>query len=41
MGVASQRVSQPGDMEAAIKVALAADTPYLLEVITESHASTS
>jgi hypothetical protein len=40
MGVASQRVSQPGDIEAAIKVALAADAPYLLEVITEGRVPT-
>jgi benzoylformate decarboxylase len=37
MGVASQRISQPGDIEAAIKAALAADAPYLLEVITEGR----
>lgn len=37
MGVASQRVSQPGDIEAAVKAALAADAPYLLEVVTEGR----
>jgi thiamine pyrophosphate-dependent acetolactate synthase large subunit-like protein len=37
MGVASQRVSQPEDIEAAVKAALAANTPYLLEVVTEGR----
>lgn len=37
MGVASQRVSQPEDIEAAVKAALAANAPYLLEVVTEGR----
>ena len=37
MGVASQRVEQPGDIEAAVKAALAVDAPYLLEVVTEGR----
>ncbi|PON16411.1 hypothetical protein C2W62_18630 [Candidatus Entotheonella serta] len=37
MGVASQRVSQPGDIEAAVQAALAANAPYLLEVVTEGR----
>jgi benzoylformate decarboxylase len=39
MGVSSQRVTQPVDIEAAVKAALAADTPYLLEVVTEGRVS--
>ena len=37
MGVASQRVTEPGDIEAAIQTALAANAPYLLEVATEGR----
>ena len=40
MGVASQRVTQPGDIEAAVQAALAADAPYLLEVVTEGRMPT-
>jgi hypothetical protein len=37
MGVASQRVTQPEDIEAAVKAALAADAPYVLEMVTEGR----
>ncbi|ETW99097.1 MAG: hypothetical protein ETSY1_16190 [Candidatus Entotheonella factor] len=37
MGVASQRVTQPEDIETAVKTALAANAPYLLEVVTEGR----
>ncbi len=40
MGVESQRVTEPGDIEAAIKTALAANAPYLLEVATEGRVPT-
>jgi benzoylformate decarboxylase len=34
MGITSQRVSQPDEIQAALREALAADAPYLLEVMT-------